>query len=346
MNMNILQPTTATILGTYKCTAACEDCCFESNPYITKRISLEKILEFIDDAIQLKSIELIVFSGGECFLLGQDLIEAISYAHKAGLRTRCVSNGYWAENKQIGYKRLNELKQAGLNELNISTGDFHQKWIPEQAVINATLLSFELNLDAICIMVETQKERKVTATNLLDKLKTNRNFNSESKKFKIIESPWMPMHQDRTIQQQSNLFANSDNIHTKTGCDSILQTIVLTPDSKLGLCCGLSREKIPELNQFWQKGSLEEQLDSAGKNFLNIWIFVEGPEKILAWAAKKEPKIDWQNKYAHRCHACLSIFNDPLVQQTIQKYYHERITPILWRYSLMKQKHNLLYEYI
>src|SRR5262245_49705051 len=114
-------PRLLTILATYRCTAACEHCCFDSNPFIQKRLALNDILRFIDDASQFRSLEGVVFSGGECFLLGDDLVKSVQHAARRNLFTRCVTNGYWAKSLSIGRNRLADLKEVGLTELNIST---------------------------------------------------------------------------------------------------------------------------------------------------------------------------------------------------------------------------------
>jgi hypothetical protein len=112
--------------------------------------------------------------------------------------------------------------------------------------------------------------------------------------------------------------------------------------NKIGFRCGLSRELIPELNSDWDKHSLFELLEQAGKEFMKIWLFVDGPERILAWAADKNPKIDWENRYGHHCHACLALFENPLVRETIAKNYHERVEEVLIRYSVLLRHQELL----
>lgn len=343
LHRTFIHPQILTILATYKCTAACENCCFGSNPFLTKRISLEDIKSFIEEGLRFQFLKLVVFSGGECFLLGDDLVEAVRFASEKGMRTRCVTNGYWAVSMEAGRRRLQELKKAGLNELNVSTGDFHQKWVPEQSVVNAACLGIELEMDSTLIMVELQKKRRVTAASLLKNQYLKRLWDSTSReKFQIIQSPWMPMLVDEVIDQPDGLMLNKNNLNRKKGCDSIFSTAVITPDNQVGLCCGLTREQIPELSITWKKGYLEQQIEEATKDFIKIWIYVDGPEKILAWAASKNPEIEWENRYAHHCHVCLRLFKDSLVQDTILKHYRERIEDVLWRYNLSLQKQEFL----
>lgn len=330
----LVQPEILTILGTYKCTAACENCCFGSNPYITKRLGLSDILSYIQEGARYPACKLVVFSGGECFLLRNDLVVAVEYATSLGLGTRCVTNGYWAKRMDHGRKRLQALRHAGLKELNISTGDYHQRFVDQETVINAACLSVELEMDSTVIMVELQKERHVTASDLTADPRIQQLLTLHRPRFHIIESPWMPMSHEERIEQDKTRMLNRKNVHLRTGCTSVLTTSVLTPDHKIGFCCGLTRERIPELNAPWEDGSLEALIDQASHDFMKIWLFVDGPERILAWAATKDKRIKWEDRYSHHCHACLALFANPLVRTAIKSHYRERIDDVLMRYTV------------
>lgn len=328
----LVQPTTLTILGTYRCTAACENCCFGSNPHIKKRIGLSDIISFIDEGSRSSNCKLVVFSGGECFLLGDDLIAAVAHATGLGLSTRCVTNGYWAKNMERGRVRLRALRDAGLGELNVSTGDFHQKFVSQETVVNAAVLSVELGMKHTVMMVEVQKNRRVSADRLASDPRIGDLLANPDSDFHMLESPWMPTDYEDRIEQNPTHMLNRRNVHLRGGCGSVLTTLVLTPDRNVGFCCGLPREQIPELNAQWLEGSLGELVEEASAEFMKIWLFVDGPERILAWAAGKDEGIEWENRYAHHCHACLALFKDPKVRQVIRSHHHERIEDVLMRY--------------
>ncbi len=57
----------------------------------------EEIKYYIDLSIsEFSSIKTVVFTGGECTLLGiRTLAKCINYASSKGLATRIVSNGHW-----------------------------------------------------------------------------------------------------------------------------------------------------------------------------------------------------------------------------------------------------------
>lgn len=119
--------------------------------------------------------------------------------------------------------------------------------------------------------------------------------------------------------------------------------MVVTPFKKIGFCCGLSREKIPELNERLDS-SLRDVLNKHARDFLKIWLFVDGPERILAWAASKIDDLEWENKYGHQCHACLAIFSDARIRNVIREHYQERVSDVLMRYDIMVQSQSVRAE--
>lgn len=82
------------VLCTYRCTAACKQCCFESSPTVEGCLSRQVILDRISEANrEFTTLRLVVFSRGEATLLKDDLYAAIAHATSLGLFTRIVSNG-------------------------------------------------------------------------------------------------------------------------------------------------------------------------------------------------------------------------------------------------------------
>lgn len=68
----------------------------------------------------------------------------------------------------------------------------------------------------------------------------------------------------------------------------------------------------------------------AGEDFLKRWIRVEGPERILAWATTHNPDLRWEDMYAHRCQACLRLYQDPVVRQTIRDRHQEKVADVVF----------------
>jgi hypothetical protein len=82
-------------------------------------------------------------------------------------------------------------------------------------------------------------------------------------------------------------------------------------------------------------------LQEAGRDFIKIWLFVDGPERILAWAASKNQAIQWENRYSHHCHACLALFENAEVRRTILEHYRERVDDVLLRYNVRLREQEL-----
>ena len=118
----------------------------------------------------------------------------------------------------------------------------------------------------------------------------------------------MPLDEFEVEHYPEGLASNRDTIGTRVGCDSIINTTTVMADGKIMACCGLGTRSIPELHV----GDIDTDSFAAvdkklNQDFLKKWIKVQGPERILAWAATKDPSINWENMYAHRCQACKRI---------------------------------------
>jgi len=198
-------PTTLTISPTHKCTAACYNCCLSCSPNIKHIMPFKRIKSHIDEALQTyPDIKIVILTGGECFLLGKDLERVIEYIHKKGRLSRVVTNAYWANDYNSAVKKLSTLKTAGLTELNISTGDNHQRFIPFQHVANAIDAAVFLNISPVVIAIEVHPNSTFTRANIeqIDKYKKS----IEKEKITIIEGAWM------------NFMNNGDNIPNDKIC--------------------------------------------------------------------------------------------------------------------------------
>ncbi|HWB63539.1 MAG TPA: hypothetical protein VG603_08535 [Chitinophagales bacterium] len=225
---------------------------------------------------------------------------------------------------------MNELIAAGLNEINFSTGDEHTKFIPLESVMLAAKLSLE-KLLPVLIMIELKQYSVVT----IDTIKNHEMLKGLSEEAKMrlqyIESPWMPLNPSLIEKYPEGKVSNMENLAARGGCDSVLETYVIQANGKIGSCCGLGMRLIPELNSEICRGDtfLKEAIDKSEKDFLKLWLRYMGPEKILAWAAHKNPDIKWENMYAHKCQACMRMYKDSMVKKVIKENYEEMISEVL-----------------
>jgi hypothetical protein len=327
-------PESLTILPTYRCNAECSECCFESNPRIRGRLSLDTIKQRITEAHEaFPNLKLIVFSGGEAFLLKDDLFAAIAHANQLGLSTRCVTNAFWGKTPRSARATVDKLVAAGINEVNISTGADHQEWVPFSSVENA----IQALTDAgVFTLVTIEKDGSGTncyghamASPLVMRL-----LREEPLKFSLQCNSWMPFHenyQDRG--EPAGLSALT------TGCTQVFHNLVVTPHDQLAACCGLTFEHIPEMKLgSLGAASMSSMFDEALRDFLKIWIHLDGPGNILRRLFGDD--IDEELRHIrHICQACSVLHLHPVVRAELQKRYQEFVPDVLSRFNLKMAVH-------
>lgn len=143
---------------------------------------------------------MIAWTGGECTLLGDDLINGISYAKGKGILSRIVSNGWWATSDEKALTLLKKLKEAGLDEVNISTGDNHQEFVQEDIAIRAAVTAAKLGISTV-ISIEKRgnakfKKEDVFKNRIFQEF-VDENINTEL--LKIIDPVWVSSHSDNIM---------------------------------------------------------------------------------------------------------------------------------------------------
>jgi len=295
------------------------------------------MLAAIDQAAAA-GFELVGFTGGEATLARDRLISGMKRASDQGMRVRLVTNAWWATSPASAQIELRAYVEAGLSEINFSTGDQHVRFVPLDYVIAATRAAVDAGL-IVAIMVETMEPRRLTKATIEGHPEFVRvRADYPGAYVAIHESPWMPLSTEPIYQYADGQAITRANLATRTGCDSVLTTLTVQANARLGACCGLGMRLIPELDVgSIHDTSLAEAARRAEDDFLKQWIAVEGPEKILAWAATIDDRIEWEGMYAHRCQACLRIYKDPAVRNVIAEHHQEKIADVVFGRWLVDQ---------
>ena len=322
-------PRTLAIMPTFRCVANCASCGTLSNPLDETELSLQSIIKCVQEA-KRNNFANIVFTGGEATLCWEKLLKAIKETKRLGMMTRLVSNAHWATTPNTAVNKIRTLKKAGLDEINFSTGDEHAKYIPISNIINAIVASIS-NQFKPAVMIEDRTARRITKKKILNNPEIQKLISANKNCLTITESPWMPLDPFKIEKYQNFELANQDNLDSFTSCDTVLQSLTLLSDGNISTCCGFGARLIPELivSNIKNPDFLATAIENTENDFMKIWLHYEGPLKILAWAAKKNPNIKWENMYAHCCQACIRIYKDPTVMQTIKENYKEKIGEVL-----------------
>lgn len=242
----------------------------------------------------------------------------------------------WASTLKSATVVLEKMVAAGLTEMNFSTGDSHVEFVPIENIIIGSYVSRSLGLST-SIMVETSGACTVTKETLITHPLYQELLGQESDvDLVIIESPWISMYEghDR-VECNHDQMINLDTLHTRGGCDSILSTIVATPQRELFACCGIISQQIPEVKLgILDDRAMKDMYDDARGDFLKIWLSVDGPEKIVAWAAQFDSSIKWENRYSHQCDICQFMYQDERVRNVIAENYESAMPNILLKYAI------------
>lgn len=307
---------TLSVMLTYQCNAACADCGTFSSPKDRNHVPLSHVKDVLEQAKTLGFVN-VVFTGGEATLRWDDLKEALAYSRMLGFPTRLVTNAGWATGRDEAQKRLDELVEAGLDEINFSTGDEHAKFIPISNIAHAVVASLRRSLRTV-VMIEVREQAGISKDNIVQLLESEGVASSNLLSF--VESPWMPTNGLKTGSHPIGIAANAANLAARKGCDSVLQTYVLQGNGRFASCCGLGMRRVRELQHGWvsKDGKLSDAIQDAEDDLIKQALHIMGPEKLLARAAAHNPNIEWENLYAHRCHACLRIFQDEAVKASLK----------------------------
>lgn len=229
------------------------------------------------------------------------------------------------------------LKNAGLDELNLSTGDEHQEYVKLENISRAAIESVKLNITTV-INVEAHLSSNFTADTLFKIPSFNEFFSKEenSDKLKIINGLWSDFKKGaKSLEFDKNSLKLIQE--SKKGCDSIFKIFSVFPDGQMAACCGLTIKKIKELklgnlNCYSARFLYELQY----MNFINLWLKIEGPYAIFKFLRSKQPRLN-AISLNHNCQICSTIFNNPLARKTLQNNYVEMIPSVLFKYRIQKQ---------
>nr|WP_278705504.1 radical SAM protein [Bacteroides intestinalis] len=328
--MKYIDPKSLTIITTYSCTAACKGCCFGCSPKRKEKLSFVEIKNIIDDFLkEFPSIEVIIFTGGEPFLLGDDLLKAVKYASSLHKMSRIVSNAYWAKNYKTAYCMLRKYKESGLCEINYSTGDSHQEYVPYDNIVFACRAALDLSLST-GVNVETHECKKFHTKTLqsdvrLLKYETRKNF-------WIKSGLWIPNDSESNLNPRKNQFTQM-NVK-ESGCDTLFRNVTISPNKILFSCCGFNIDE----NVFLQFGKygredLKKAYLSQFDDLLKLWLFVSGPIVIAKFLNKYKANQPIELFGKHPCTICKEIYSDPCNIAILKENYSKIFPTVLFEFS-------------
>ena len=255
----------------------------------------------------MASFERIVFTGGECFLLGRELDALIAHAHGRGFDTRAISNGYWAVTDRAARERVTALRSAGLDEIVFSTGKFHQRFVPVDRVVRAARATTRAGIPTRITIEDCDQSEFDDGT-----LRTELAAALEAEMLAISHDPWI---EDAGARSETRLthdrLRETGRARSAGGCIKVLTTLSVTPDQELIACCGFPLEELPGLRiGSVAERSLDDVIRDAPNDLLKMFLHVAGPAGIAEFVARYEPGYTLPGNPVSICGACIALQRD------------------------------------
>jgi hypothetical protein len=345
--MRVLEPNTVTILPTNSCTARCRHCSMNAGPERHDSLTGEQLEDIVDQLARAADIQVIVFSGGESTLLGEHLNRALRRVRSHGILSRLVTNAYWATSGEAALAKLRELREAGLDELNLSTDDYHLPYISLQKIRNAYQAALQLDFKSVVICNAYGPESWLTPERLDAEL-----GNGGEMKLRFDADGRSVVHEHvegETLVVLSNALAmqlgrgaegvgESEVVHHGTGagwdalaeladtvggCAWAVRSAAISPRGHLLACCGTEVDGNPILDYgSLAEHTLEELLDFADNDLITNMIAFLGPVRIKLILDQLAPgeTVFPRASYRGVCEVCEDLVKIERNREVLEKY--------------------------
>jgi hypothetical protein len=118
------------LLLTFRCNAECAHCLVDAGPRRSEVMEEPDVYSYIDQASAIPyGTSALCLSGGEVFLYYSLVERIISYAAPKFKSISVVTNAFWAKSEAAASRKLEPLKQAGLDTLVVSASPFHSPYV-------------------------------------------------------------------------------------------------------------------------------------------------------------------------------------------------------------------------
>ncbi|HEY9103650.1 radical SAM protein [Chitinimonas sp.] len=120
-----------TLQLTWACDIRCAHC---SQDHVRTHLDLAVAKQAIEGLLRHGEINRLSFTGGEPFLRFDAMLELARFGAQADLKFGIVTNARWAKSAEKAHQRLAQLAEHGLDVLVISHDEFHEAFVPDEAI--------------------------------------------------------------------------------------------------------------------------------------------------------------------------------------------------------------------
>lgn len=318
-------PYCITLVTTFRCNAACRNCCFGCRPNFGRTMTLAQMKRYVDICLDAypQSIKRLALTGGECFLLGNDLDEIVRYGTERGLSVDFISNGYWGTTLKYATERINRLKEYGLQAVTFSVGEDHQHLLKLRNCRNAIVACARAGYT-----VSVRVESKFGRMKFFDNFKDDKVFMRlvDSKKIDISSWEWQN-YNNETITRTTRLWRIRP-YGKSSPCKLLFKEINLSPYGDVMACCGIGNMR----NPYMRLGNIENEpikdiYERSFQDALKIWVYEKGATAILQYVHDNSD-IRFRHSGNDGCKSCIEIFENPKILPFLRERYDDWLSEI------------------
>lgn len=325
-------PQSLAVITTNRCNANCDHCISSSSPERPETLTFAQIRRAIDEINEIGRLRNVTFSGGEPTLLKEELLDAIAYASDRGIMTRVVTNGKWAKTPGLAAAKIRELREAGLDELNISCDDYHLPDIPIERVKFAWGAAKGQGFQSVALANAHGPGSKITPDFLEEYLgeTLSRCYADDGTRLPLPEPAedgtiYMVSNSTLNILGRGNSFVPLEKVKRRSldkfqgYCAIAWRDLAITPSGDIGSCCGCEIDSNPILRAGKLEGGVDQALQRADDNIFIIAISVLGPAYLKQLVEATDPSIRFRDRYSNACEICEEVTTRPDVLNVLKE---------------------------
>lgn len=334
-----------------------------SSPERNETLNWEQLEPMLTQALEQLKLGVVIFAGGEPTLLGETLLKAIRLCKQHGVGTRIVTNAYWAGTPKAALERLKALREAGLDELNISTDDYHQPFIRLQNVKNAYEAARTLDFSAVvlanCFGPESELDPEALRKAFDGDKRMQMRFdedgdaveykrNSGEQLLVLSNSHLQRLGRGVTELRESELPGRGKSeealdklAETVGGCPYAIRSAAISARGHFVSCCGFEVENNPvldygDLNQ----EPLADLLARADDDLVSNLIALFGPVKLMRLLQQNCPdEVHFPRTYRTYCEACYDLVSIPENRAALYRHAGQYADMILKLRDLLAERY-------
>lgn len=299
------------ICMTDRCSAACDMCCFGCSPQGKRTLGNDLMMDVIRQASEIEGITAVGFTGGDPFMVYDQLLACSAYAKSLGLRITVNTNGFWGKNERKAREMVRELKEAGVEEFSFSADRYHQAFVPIEDLRTAMRVGKEAGIRLDLSIMETEGSDDVIV--MTERLRP------EIYNATVTNHPMLPVGKALEKIEEGQFIRYFESREARC---PFVGMVHLNFDGHYYLCCSQFCRDIPRIN-LGHAGEvrlkdLERKVTS--DDYLYVML-----RKGLAWFVELAHDLGFviPDYLCSPCHCCYYVFNNAELLEKIKDQVEE-----------------------